>query len=83
MFRPGTSTGTELEHRGSVPPAGQLLPAVAEVTVLAISLSPVSGFFTVTENVIVAAAPTARFPVQVRFGLENDTLPAVADASLL
>ena len=80
MFRPGTRTGIALEHRGSVPPAGQLLPAVADVTALVISLSPVSGLFTVTENVIVAAAPTARFPVQVRFGLANDTLPAVADA---
>ena len=56
-------------HRASVLPAGQLLPAVAEVTVLTRILSPVSGLFTVTENVIVAAAPTARFPVQVRFGL--------------
>ena len=42
-----------------------------------------SGFLTVTENVIVADAPTARFPVQVRFGLVNETLPAVAAASLL
>ena len=50
--------------------AGQLLPAVAEVIVLARILLPVSGLFTVTENVIVAAAPAARFPVQVRFGLE-------------
>ena len=68
MASPGTSTGTELAQRLSVPPAAQLLPAVAEVTVVARTLSPVSGFFTVTENVIVAAAPTARFPVQVRFG---------------
>ena len=80
---PGTSTGTDEVHRGSAPPTGQLLPAVGEVTLSTISLSPGSGFLTVTEKVIVAAAPTARFPVQVRFGLENDTLPAVADASLL
>ena len=64
-------------------PAAQLLPGVAEVIVLARILFPVSGLFTVTENVIVAVAPTARFPVQVRFGLANDTVPAVADASLL
>ena len=83
IVRPGISTGTVPVHRGSVPPAGQLLPAVAEVTLSTITLSPVSGLFTVTENVIVAVAPTARSPVQVRFGLENDTLPAVADASPL
>ena len=41
-----------------------------------------SGLFTVTENVIVADAPAARFPVQVRFGLEKARLPAVAAASL-
>ena len=46
-----------------------MLPAVAEVTVLARIPLPVSGLFTVTENVIVADAPTARFPVQVRLGL--------------
>jgi hypothetical protein len=40
------------------------------VIVLARILFPVSGLLTVTENVIVATAPTARFPVQVRFGLE-------------
>ena len=61
-------------------PAGQLLPAVAEVMVLARIWFPVSGFFTVTENVIVALAPTARFPVQVRFGLANDAVPAEAAA---
>ena len=49
--------------------AGQLCLAVAEVTVLARILLPVSGLFTVTVKVMVAAAPTARFPVQVRFGL--------------
>ena len=53
----------------SVLPLGQLLPAVAEVIVVARVLLPVSGLLTVTENVIVAVAPTARFPVQVRFGL--------------
>ena len=64
-------------------PAAQLLPAVAEVIVLARTLLPVSGLLTVTENVIVAVAPTARFPVQVRFGLAYETLPAVAVASPL
>ena len=42
-------TGTVVVQRGSVPPAGQLLPAVVEVTVLANVLFPVSGLFTVTE----------------------------------
>ena len=69
IVRPGISTVTLVAHRGSVPPDGQLLPAVAEVTVAARTLFPVSGLLTVTENVIVAVAPTARFPVQVRFGL--------------
>ena len=78
-----TETLTLLEHRVSVLPLAQLLLDVVEVTVLARVLFPVSGFFTVTENVIVALAPTARFPVQVRFGLAKLTEPAVALASLL
>ena len=73
----------ELAHRVSVPPAGQLLPAVAEVMVEASTLSPVSGLFTVTVNVMVAVAPVARFPVQVRLGLAYDTEPAVAIALAL
>jgi hypothetical protein len=76
-------TGTLTAQRESVLPAAQLLPVVVEVTVLARILFPVSGLFTVTENVMVALAPGARFPVQVRFGLANDTAPAVAAASLL
>jgi hypothetical protein len=64
-----TATGTLTEHRVSVLPAAQLLPAVAEVRVLARMSFPVSGLFTVTENVMVAVAPGARFPVQVRAGL--------------
>ena len=72
-----------LEHRASVLPLAQLLLDVVEVTVLARLLFPVSGLFTVTENVMVALAPTARFPVQVRFGLAKLTEPAVALASLL
>ena len=83
ICRPGTSTETVEVHRASVPDTGQLLPAVADVTVLTRILSPVSGFFTVTENVSVAPAPTARFPVQVRVELANETLPTVAAASLL
>ncbi len=81
ISRPGTSTGTEEVHRGSVLLAGQLLPAVADVTVSARILSPVSGSRTVTENVTVALAPTARFPVQVRAEPASETLPAVAAAS--
>jgi hypothetical protein len=64
-------------------PAGQSLPGVAEVMVLARILFPVSGLLTVTENVMVATPPTARFPVQLRFGLANETLPADAVASPL
>ena len=78
-----TETVTVLEHLASVLPLAQLLLAVVEVTVLARVLFPVSGLFTVTENVMVAAAPMARVPVQVRLGLVNDTLPAVAAASPL
>ena len=78
-----TATGTVAVQGGSPLPAAQLLPVVAEVIVLARILFPVSGLFTVTENVMVAAAPRARFPVQVRFGLAKLTLPLVAAASLL
>jgi hypothetical protein len=83
IVRPGIRTVTALTHRGSLLPLAQLLPAVAEVIVLARTLFPVSGLFTVTENVMVALAPGARFPVQVRFGLAYETLPAVAVASPL
>ena len=83
IARPGTSTVTLLAHRVSVLPLAQLLPAVAEVIAAARTLFPVSGLFTVTENVIVADAPAARFPVQVRFGLDRVSDPAVAVASLL
>ena len=75
------ATFTTVVQRGSVPAAGQLLPAVAEVMVLARMWSPVPGFLTVTENVMVAAAPTARSPLQLRVGLAKVTVPAVADAS--
>jgi hypothetical protein len=49
MVRPGTRSWTMAVHRGSLPPTGQLLPVVAEVTVLNRILSPVSGLFTVME----------------------------------
>ena len=62
-------------------PAAQLLPVLVEVTVLTRLLSPASGLFTVAEKVIVTVAPTARLPVQVRFGLVYETLPADGDAS--
>ncbi len=77
-----TATGTVAVQGGPPLPAAQLLPVVAEVIVLARILLPVSGLLTVTENLIVADAPGARSPVQVRFGLEKATEPAVADASL-
>ena len=78
-----TETVTVVVQRVSVLPLAQLLLDVVEVIVLARLLFPVSGLLTVTEKVMVAAAPTARFPVQVRFGLANDTVPAVAAASPL
>ena len=46
-------------------------------------LSPVSGLFTVTENVTVTVAPAARLPVQVRSGLAYDNVPRLAVASPL
>ena len=67
----------------SVLPVAQLLPAAPEVTLPARVSSPVSGLFTVTENVTVAEPPGDRLPVQVRVGLVKDTEPAVADASPL
>ena len=42
-------TVTVVAHRGSVLPEPQLLPVLAEVTVLARIWSPVSGLCTVTE----------------------------------
>jgi hypothetical protein len=70
MVRLGTWIATVVLQAGSVPPAGQLLAGVGEVTAVVRTLLPVSGSFTVTEKVIVAVAPAARSPVQVRFGLE-------------
>src|ERR1700735_3977428 len=64
MVRPGTSTLTVAVHRGSVPPAGQLLPAAAVDSVLFITLLPVSGLFTVTVPVTVTVPPTGMLPVQ-------------------
>jgi hypothetical protein len=77
------ATVTVEEHRGSVLPDGQLLPAAVEVTALVRIMLPVSGFFTVTLNVIVAVAAAPTVPVQVRFGLVNDTVPVLAAASPL
>ncbi len=64
-------------------PDGQLDPAASEVAVTISSLSPVSGLFTVTENVTVAVAPGARLPVQVSTGLAYDKAPDVVTASPL
>ena len=44
-----SDTVTWVAQRGSVPPAGQLLPTAAEATVLDKMWSPVSGLRTVTE----------------------------------
>src|SRR5260370_687683 len=72
MVRPGVRTVTVLAQRGSVPPAGQLLPGVVESTVSARILLPVSGVGTVNDPVTVAGCPGARAPVR--------TAPAVAGA---
>ena len=64
-----TTSGTLVAQAGSVLPAGQLLPAAAEVMRVVRILSPVGGLLAVAVNVTVAAAPTARLPVQVRSGL--------------
>src|SRR5580700_7685263 len=64
MVRPGVSTVTLTEQRGSVLPAGQLLPAAVVDSVLVITLSPVSGLFTVTVPVTVTVPPTGMLPVQ-------------------
>src|SRR5580658_3997729 len=64
MVRPGVSTVTLTEQRGSVLPAGQLLPAAVVDSVLASTLFPVSGLFTVTVPVIVTVPPTGMLPVQ-------------------
>ena len=69
MVRAGIRSMTVAVHAGSVPPAGQLLPVAAEVTVLVRRLSPVSGLSTLTEKVMVAVAPGVRSPVQVSVGL--------------
>ena len=68
MVSAGMSTVTVVVQRGSVPPAGQLFPAAAEFTVLVRALSPVSGLFTVTEKVMVAAGAGGQVtgPGQVR-----------------
>ncbi len=60
----GVSTVTLTEQRGSVVPDGQLLPAAVVDKVVAISLLPVSGLFTVTLPVMVTAPPTGMLPVQ-------------------
>ena len=62
-------TATVALQAGLVVPLGQVLPGAAEVTVLTMILSPVSGSSTVAEYVMVTVAPTARLPVQVRSGL--------------
>src|SRR5580692_995233 len=74
-------TVTVAVHRGSVAPAGQLLPGVVEVTVSVRTWPPVSGLLTVTEYVIVAEPPGDRLPVHVSTGAAYDTDPTVATAS--
>src|ERR1700683_1520775 len=71
-------TVTVAVERGWGRPAKQLAPAGADVIVLARILLPASGLFTVTEKVMVAVAPAASVPVQVRFGAAEETLPTGA-----
>ena len=75
--------GVAVEQRGSVFPAGQLLPGMADVTALASTPSPLTGSDTVTEYFTVTAAPGARPPVHVRRGLTKAVAPEVAVASAL
>ena len=48
MVRAGIRSVTVAVQAGAVPPGGQLLPGVVEMTVLIRCLSPVSGLLTVT-----------------------------------
>ena len=68
MVSAGIRTVTVAVQPGSVPPAGQLFPAAAEVRVLVRDLSPVSGLLTVTVKVMVAAGAGGQVagPGQVR-----------------
>ena len=63
------ATPTVVVQRGSVLPPAQSLFGEVEVTVLARIMLPVSGLFTVTENVTVTLPLPGTVPVQVRFGL--------------
>ncbi len=69
MVSAGVSTGTVRLQPGLELAGGQLLPGSAEAATVARFLSPVSGLFTVTVQVMTADAPTARSPVQVMTGL--------------
>src|ERR1700733_15046712 len=83
MVRPGTSTVTTAVQAGAGPDAGQVLPGVLEVTVLASVLFPVSGLSTVTVNRMTADWPWSRSPSQVRSWPANETRHSVVVASLL
>ena len=48
MSRAGVRTGTMTRQAGRVVAGGQVEPVAAEVTVLMMTLSPVSGLLTVT-----------------------------------
>src|SRR5450631_3427801 len=78
MLRPGVSTVTLIEQRGSVDPDGQLLPAAVVDNVEASTLLPVSGLFTVTVPVIVTLPPTGMLPVQEIPVAVSDSVPDVA-----
>ncbi len=61
-------------------PGGHDDPAADDAAETISSLSPVSGSFTVTENVTSTVAPTARSPLHVSTPPAKDTDPALANA---
>ena len=78
MVRAGVSTSMVVPQRGSVLPAGQLLPGASEVLISVRTWSPVSGLFTVTEPARVTVPPTGTSPVQTAPVVPREKLPEVA-----
>ena len=78
MVSAGVSTGTLVEQRLSVPPAGQLLPSAAVFSVAVSNWLPGSGFLTVTVPVTVTVPPTGISPVHDAPALPTVIVPDVA-----
>ena len=68
MVSPGVRTARVVWQATLPLAAGQVLPTVLELTEFTMVLSPVAGLKAVTEYMMVAVAPTARSPAQVRVG---------------